>query len=80
MIVIMGMKVFVIIIIMTYTLTADYTEIATITSMRVMVAVALLFTVTVYWALFRSIFCLLVSSTSSRRKSKWKGFTIMEEG
>ena len=47
MIVIMGMKVFVIIIIMTYTLTADYTEIATINSMRVMVAVALLFTVTV---------------------------------
>ena len=61
-----------------YILNTDYTEIESLTSMRVMVSSALLYTFTVSQQSPRSISCSLPSPTSSRTASRWKGCMITD--
>lgn len=56
---------------MSYLLTTDATQISSISSMRVMVTAALLYTFTVPLLLSRYTICSWPSSISSAARSKW---------
>lgn len=65
---------------MTYTLATDYTQISSITSTRVMVSAALLYTFTVHPPTLRFIISSSASLISSETKSKFTAYTTTDVG